>query len=562
MARGNPESSFESAARHLFRHMNDARELRCNPLLRSIVDKSSEDSDSALLKRIHEAVLTAARRAAKAPTTLSGTRTRRQEEIVLALCAGEPAPKTAARLGVSIHHYYRERRSIGQAVSQALLEQASSQPRRFEITDPLRLLFARAATLRDQGLAGTSVTMLEIALSEATNDESRSVLRSELARSLMSLGRTDLATKLLDQSGEPTLARRGDPKEEWIFNHHVFTRSLLALDLGQGIQAGATLEMLADYHLRRKHIDEEALDALVECGDRYCQTGLFDKARKILNHVREASRQIPHISARQQSAMALLAAHCAQQTCDEFDLEYHWLNEALALSVSNGSVQGILGATAGLMQYCVSAQCDDSTYGLAEEGLRIAKTTDGSRLIGNFALQVAGAILRTRHWRAVDPLIFEIEGLMVPGSFRWAYLKEFQGLFLMRDGQYDKADFALGEARSGARSLKNTWLEGLALRDLSIATYRAGSKSEAAALMKEALLLLEQNSGIVSLGATYDAAARVLVDHRLARLAGQIKGELSLRARKLRQKAAYGGGMPLDDRRPRLLGQRRLRLTP
>jgi hypothetical protein len=562
MARVNPESSFESAARHLFRHINDAEALRRNPLLRSLFHALADDAESAILQRIHETVLVAARTSAEERATLSETRARRQHEIVRALCAGEPPPKTAARLRISIHHYYRERRSIGNAVSRTLLEQTSSRPKRFEIADPLRLLFTHAATLRDQGLAGTSVSILEAALSQSADDQSRSALRSELARSLMSVGRADLAGKLLDESKDLADLQKGDARAEWVYNHHLFTRVLLDLDGARGMDAGTSLEILAKSHIKRKQIDEEALDTIIECGDWYCQTGLFDKARKMLDQARELGRQITHIPPRQQSAIALLAAHCAQEACDQFDLEYHWLSEALALSISNGSVQGILDSTAGLMQYFVSAQCDEWTYGLAQEGLGIAKDTEGSRLLAQFALQSTGALLRTRYWRAVDPLIFETEKLMNPGSLRWAYLKEFQGLFLMRAGKHERADVALGEACSGARKVNSRWLEGMALRDLSMTRHRSGSVDEGVELMREALLLLEGRSGIVSLGATYDAAARVLVDRRLARLAEQIKAELSARARKLRLQSACGTKVPLGDaQRPLPMGRRALSLN-
>jgi tetratricopeptide (TPR) repeat protein len=548
MARANPERSFESAARHLFRHINDIEALHRNPLLRSLFDELAGEAEPVILRRIHETVLVAARLSADARTTLSGTRAQRQDEIVRALCAGEPPAKTAARLGISIHYYYRERRSIGNALSRALLEETLHRSKRFEIADPLRLLFTRAATLRDQGLAGMSVSILETALAESSDDESRAALRSELARSFMSFGRSDLAAKLVDESKHSADLQNGDARGEWVHNHQLLTRTLLAMSDAGRTDAGMSLEILARSHIKRRQVDEEALDTIIECGDWHCQTGLFDEARKMLDHARELGKQIAHIPPRQQSAIALLAAHCAQEACDEFDLEYHWLNEALALSISNGSVRGILGATAGLMQYCLSAQRDEWVYGLAQEGLRIAKGTEGSALVGHFALQISGALLRTRYWRAVDPLIFEAEALLDPGSLRWAYLKEFQGLFLMRADQNEKAGIILAEAYAGARKVNNSWLEGIALRDLSMTRHRRGSVNEAVDLMKEALQLLEGRSGIVSLGATYDAAARILVDRRLARLAYQIKAELSARARKLRLQSRNGARMALSER--------------
>ena len=85
---------------------------------------------------------------------------------------------------------------------------------------------------------------------------------------------------------------------------------------------------------------------------------------------------------------------------------------------------------AGLMQYCVSAQFPTSRHTLsrkrASEFPRIQK---GRGWLREFAFQTTGALLRTRYWRAVDPLIFETEKLLNPASLRLAYLKEFQGLF-------------------------------------------------------------------------------------------------------------------------------------
>jgi hypothetical protein len=69
-----------------------------------------------------------------------------------------PPPLTAARLAISIQHYYREacRRKTG---GEALLDGWSPKANRFEIADPLRVLLIRAATLRDQRFAARAATM-------------------------------------------------------------------------------------------------------------------------------------------------------------------------------------------------------------------------------------------------------------------------------------------------------------------------------------------------------------------------------------------------------------------
>ncbi|MGA8100148.1 MAG: hypothetical protein WB810_15950, partial [Candidatus Cybelea sp.] len=440
------------------------------------------------MRKVRDAVIAAAndRFGPRLPASVHA----RQQQIVAALCAGETPAHTAARLGISVHHYYRQRRIAAAFVAKALHQGSPSECTRFEITDPLKLLFTHAATLRDQGLASTAVYMLKAAVSGAPNDAIRVAINSELARSLIALGKTEDVAELLAQWPEGKFAKVTDATGKWLQDHLALTRAMLAVELGDGARAGELLEMLAKAKIQAERSDDETIDAIIECGVWYCQVGLFEKGRKMLHHARDHARRIDHVSARHQSAMALLAAYCAQRTNDEFDLEYQWLSEALAVSTSNGSVQGILEATAGLMQYCLTAGHEDEAYRLAQEGLRMAQGADGTRLLEQFTVQTAGVLLRTRYWRAVDPLIFQIEELMSEGSVRWAYLKEFQGLFQMRARRYEKAAELFQGAYEGARRINSPWLQGLALRDLATVRHRAGALGEAADLMRTALDLL------------------------------------------------------------------------
>jgi tetratricopeptide (TPR) repeat protein len=534
--RANPESSVESAARHLFRHIDDIGALRRNPLVRYLVDTAEGGELPRILQDVRNAIVSAVSRSHE-ECPLPTKRSFRQKEIVAGLCSGESPEQTAARLGISIHHYYRERRAVALSVAKVLLNRPLVQTNRLEITDPLGLLHTHAATLCDQGMASAAVSMLEREIPRSPDGGVRLALKSELARSLLLLGRTDLAVALLDDRLTHRSRTSTDAVEQWANEHCALTHVLLAMERG-ALAEGATLESLAKSKLRSQRLDEEALNVIIECGTWYCQVGLFDKARTMLNKAREIAMRANHISVRLQSGMALLAAYCAQQTQDEFELEYQWLSEALALSTSNGSIQSILQATAGLMQYHLTAGNDEGAYRLAQEGLRIAQRTDGTRLVEQFGVQIAGVLLRTRYWRAVDPLIFQLEELTRPGSMRWAYLKEFQGLFLMRTSQYAEASRVLTEAYEGGKKTKNPWLEGLALRDLAFAQHRSGRRGDAADLMRGALTLLEGQSGIASLSATYDTAAEVLPERRLARLATQLKAGLRARTMKLRSGTA------------------------
>lgn len=457
MARANPESCFEVAARHLFRHINDVKALRSNPLVRSMhAGAEKGGGDRAILLAIHERIMMEARALCKDYAAAgSKLHARRQYAIVVALCAGEAAANTAARLGLSRRQYYRERRVICTRVSRALVQVTADQTARFEVSDPLRLLLARAEALLDQGFARRAVELVGKARSGLPEGVARSAMQLSLADALISLGFAARARRLLNESCEDADAgKAGDPTSRWLYDHRLLVGARLAIETGRNADAGRALESLTRRRITDEQANEIALDALVECGNWYCQSGKFSQARNMLERARDVSRRLPHAAAHRQIATTLLAAHCAEDSIDEFGLEHHWLSEGLALSLSNGSACGMLAAMNGLMGYYVSTGRDDEVvYALAEESLCIARGTEGTRILADVGIEIATMLLRTRYWRAVDPLLFEVETLAQSGTLRWAILKHLQGTFLMRTGRYDRARVPLAAAYEAARKV-------------------------------------------------------------------------------------------------------------
>jgi tetratricopeptide (TPR) repeat protein len=302
------------------------------------------------------------------------------------------------------------------------------------------------------------------------------------------------------------------------------------METGRNADAGQALASLARRRIAETQADEETLDALLECGNWYCQNGKFSQARNLLERARDVSRRLPHAAVQRQIAVTLLAAHCAEDSIDEFGLEHHWLSEALSLSISNGSVCGTLEAMNGLMGYYVSTGRDDDVYELAKQSLSIARNTEGTRLLADVGIEATTMMLRTRHWRAVDPLLFDVEKLAQPGTLRWAILKHLQGNFLMRAGRYDRARAPLAGAYEAARSVGNRRLESIVLRDLAVVVHRVGSVTKGIEFMRHAVELAEGHSAVWSLWNTYEAAARLLPDRRIERLARQARAAISARA--------------------------------
>ncbi len=565
MPQANPESCFEVAVRHLFRHINDAKALRCNPLVRSLCSHAEKRGSSAVLSAVHARILLEARALCNDHAAASSeVRAHRQYAIVAALCSGEAVPHTAGRLGLSRRQYYRERRIICMRVSRALIEATPGRPTRFEVSDLLRLLLARADALLDQGFARRAVRLLGEARAGLPDGIARSAVQLRLADALISLGHTSRAAGLLNKSREETHARQvSDPTIRWLYDHQLLIDARLAIETGHNADAGRALESLARRRIAERQTDEQALDALVECGNWYCQNGRFSQARNVLSRARDLHQRLPHVAAQRQIAITLLAAHCAEDAIDEFGLEHHWLSEALALSISNGSACGMLEAISGLMGYYVSAGRDDDVYALAKESLCVAQGTEGTRILADVGVEIVTMLLRTRYWRTVDPLLFEIEKFAQSGTLRWTILKHLQGNFLMRAGRYDRARAPLMAAYEAATSVSNRRLESIVLRDLAVVLYHIGSVTKGVEFMKHAVELAEGYSGVWSLWNTYEAAARLLADRRIVRLARQARAAISARADALRDVGnhALDGARTVSSGCSRWSGGARPRLT-
>jgi len=529
MPHANPESAFEVAVRHLFRHVRDVDALRQNPLVHTFFDNTHAGQDLAVLKEIHARILRESAALCNKPKE-PGSQERRRHAIIVALCAGESVSDTIVRLGLSRRHYYRERHAISTDVSRAIMQTTPMAATRVEVGDPLRLLITRAERLVDQGFANKAATLLEEAWSCAPEGDTKSALRFELAAALIAGGHTDRAADLLMKAAVSPIEPKAEPVDgERLRDRQVLVEATLAMEIGRDSEARRALEQIAKRQILDDRADETELDTILRCGDWYCGCARFPEARRMLNHAHRLYRRLVRPSARLQIGIALLAASCAEDASNEFSLEHHWLKEALTLSISSGSAERAIDAISSLIFYCVSVGCDDEAYEYAKYGLATAKTTEGSRLLEMIGIQIAVMLVKTRHWRNVANLLFEVEDLALPKSFRWALLKQAQGNLLTRAGRYREAQSPLLQAYEVARSVKNRKLEGIVLRERAVALHRIGSIAESAALMREAVEIAEEHHSAYTLWATCEAAARVSPDRRILRLAREARNALSSR---------------------------------
>lgn len=122
-------TSFNVAAKHLFRHLHDVRALRRNPLVRHAFEHPTNGSagrarERAVLERIHELVRRGAEHCRDADVVDGkDERAARQHAIVTLQCLqNRPIREVAATLGISCAHCYRERADICKRVARYICE--------------------------------------------------------------------------------------------------------------------------------------------------------------------------------------------------------------------------------------------------------------------------------------------------------------------------------------------------------------------------------------------------------------------------------------------------------
>jgi tetratricopeptide (TPR) repeat protein len=334
-----------------------------------------------------------------------------------------------------------------------------------ELNGALRFLLARSDALIDQGFPLKAACVLEDASATLPEGSAKCAVHSALARALLS---SDLPHRASEQ-------------------------------LNECIATAATLQdvnALSDWV--RDHVTYTKALIAREKGDHGAATSDLEKLAK---------RRI------------------ADQRADE---------EAVATVSDCGVWYGVNGAfdKARVMlnrARRLNRKLPHTVHSLSEEGLRIAKATESVLLLQIISNQIIQGMLQTPRWRAVDPLIFEIERFVEPATFQWAMLRRLQGIFFRRAGQPEAAIVALEDALSFLQIADNKGLMALILHQLALSQNQSGEVADSVDSIRRAVQLAEGHSNASSLCAIYETAARLLKDRRFNRLARQARATLAIR---------------------------------
>jgi tetratricopeptide (TPR) repeat protein len=526
MSRADPRSSFHASVRHLFRHLDDARALRENPLARAFFAAGAVEGERGGVAALRARILDEARACRSDDAADGAEHGDRRFAIVAALCAGEPPSQTAVRLGVSRRQYYRDRQAVCARIARSLTTNSGANARSVSVTDALALFLRRAATLREGGFAQTAAAVLDHALPSVASGADAFAVRLELADALVAAGDAVGAESVLVSAHAALRAVETlEEDRRSCEGRLILVGARVANASGRDGEGGAALDALAGRLDIEGRAGDVALEATIEAAYWHAETGGFDRARALLRRARAIARRRPHVTPDSEAALLLLEAHAVADLEEEFHGSLPRYEAGLSLSVRAGLSGRAFEAIIGMMNYHAAIGSMEEMYNLALRALAIARSTEGNRELAQAGTWISGAFLKTPLWPVVGTLLFDVEAFVLPGTLQWVVMKVVQGAFLARTSRYGAAAACARGAVDAVRRMGNQKVESIALRELGVALQRQGRGAESADAMRQAVELAESCGTSRTLALTYEAAGPILDDRRIRRLARRARVE-------------------------------------
>jgi tetratricopeptide (TPR) repeat protein len=447
VAQADPEKSFESAVRHLIRHLNDAVALRRNPLARSRfvpTDRRSLSEDARVLADLRSDMLRVARDIAG-----SKPESRRHLAIVSGICAGKAPQTIASELGISLPQFYRDRRFICTLVCRVLVANFQRAAVPATVYDPLRLVINRGFALIDQGMNETAVRTLERVVSAAASDPQKVAAQLALSSALIELGNLSEAVSVREDARRNL--RTGEPPYGDDATLHRVAGLLdarIAMHEGRHDAGAVMLEELAAKGESEGSGPFDPTAVRISILDYKCRFAMFrDKLPEARASIAQASALaerspdlIPALRVAVTVSSALVGKEGARNPHERLIPYTH----ALQLSVSLGSALGILTSSIGLSVVCARLGDSGGANAHAERALEVARSMEGALPLPHAVASLGRGFIQARRSEMFERLLFENDDRAPLGSNVWTMIKLYCGVVLLRRRQFtDALDYLL-----------------------------------------------------------------------------------------------------------------------
>jgi tetratricopeptide (TPR) repeat protein len=520
--------SFETAVKHLFRHLHDPRALRENPLAQQFLSQNAPGDGihrpADALKNLHRAIRQAANQC-RDDDFVAGIDERGQRQfsiLVLHCLERRDIKEVACLLGISWKHCYRERAAICLRVGALLrdgFDAADTYP--LLLSEEFDCLLERAllrAELVDGekrfeellglvSLATTSEQAIEVLyrLQEVALD-SGELARANAARiqavrlfdKTLSSQRTfaaELSKAYLDLMQTNLAFHRGD-KHCWV---DAATRSVQRLE-----------PLLSDSPRR---VTRLYIESLYKLSMGLAALGKLEQAYRHLHEADMFTRREPAIPMTLRldvtTALCRLSNHLVMHStswCPSARRVGN-LREALEHARMTGPLLPMLNALQGLTEYYSSVHRDEDSLRAAQFAILLANQQPSERWLIHTVSELAIPLQRTQYWQLplsiLSPLRDKLALCDAMHRYELAYLTAEQAL---REGAYPDAWELSYEACSSNNI--GTVMGRVKMRLIAAAAAeKLGQKSQSQELLEHSISEAEALGSAILLEHTYSVAA-------------------------------------------------------
>ena len=529
----DPNESFDVAARHLFRHLGDARQLSRNPLVRRFFGSDEPErftpaKERAALTLVRELVVRATERywGATPESSVPREAAYRRHTIVMSHCLeGRLLGEVAAELGISIRQCYRERSDAMHRIAEYVGSYEDCQR-----TDVLPLLDAFHLRM-DRAACRAEVGDLDQALRDFDHIVAADPSREHKIEALCKRAETSLDCGDF-QACEAAIARAWDlarmgslaPDAAAETRIHL-VESKLCWSTGRFDDDSRALEgslhsiepILLGADDRVKELHAEIL--LEFCG-RYRTRGEFAHAHERLLGVEAtlASVRVPTPQRRFDAMMeswSLGAKHVQFEGAGTKRLSrYESLVELAALARSFTSPKRSIRLAEAFMQYHADAGDQVSAWDWARRAVGLAEELANRQLLADVQLVLADWISVTPQKALAARLLQSAEGKFPKGGPDWILLHGLQAEYALQTHQYGEAIARATEVERAIERMGNVRFQAAARTTIALAAHALGKRREANEQVHSALEVIDDYGTPWTRLSTYRAAATITGDRR------------------------------------------------
>lgn len=498
MPHANPSASFEVAVRHLFRHLDNAKRLRRNPLVNKLFknrEAMGNLDESIVLSIIRARIQAAARDYCDIAPPDKRAVAKRQYAVLIGCLQGRSTKQLAHSLGISLRQCYRERSVICLRVGEVLRrDTVSPLGPLLHIENPFDSQMERAAARIRNGDYAPAMRQYDSLIAAG------SLLQK--CRALISRAELELELGFLSSAKSSLAALSAlvaeTPKSEGAYGETVTLQLLqarLAWDNGTFAKASEKLASARAASVEFRDGPTERLrciyaDVALESAKRAFDLGDFDAVKSFIVEAKYACESVsaPH----ERIANVLLMESClnfanAQPGANTpLDDPISLAAKAHSSAVQCGSIKWRLKTELFLIAL------QRSSINVLRRGLLIlslAKELGNEPLFTLLSLELADLLLETPSWREAE----RVMQVAIPdGTFYAGSFSMLKAVYQLKARAASAAKKHANVAHALASRTRAPRFQASTLRLLGFSSYLLGERDEATDYITAAVPLAER----------------------------------------------------------------------